>query len=105
MNTLAQNIKIQSITYDTISDYASLIGTISKGHLSYDISFITSFSELNVILNQLQSSNNNDVYDSIIEEKIAADYTQYYLDAKSLSNTFINYNLSNSIGEFKQICA
>lgn len=105
MNTLAQNINIQSITYDSISDYASLVGTVSKGHLSYDISFITSFSELNTILNQLQSNNNMDVYDSIIEEKIAADYTQFYLDGKRLENTNISYMIAETTAEYKQIRA
>lgn len=105
MNTLAQNIKIQSITYDSTADYASLVGTINKGHLSYDISFITSFTELNLILNQLQSNNTSNVYDSIIEEKIGSDYTQYYLDGKLLDNTAVTYLLTDLNHEFKQIRA
>lgn len=90
MNQLNSTIELKGITYDHTSMSAKLEGYQMKSHLSYWTEMEISFSQLNQILSQLQKNNGAiNVYDLIAEERLSADYTQYFLNASRLENPSI----------------
>lgn len=91
MNSLNSNITISSIIYDMQDTNVLIQAEQRKNHLSFESKFMVSFSELNVILNELQKGNPEMIIsDLFVEEKLGQGYIQYFLNGRKLTNSTIS---------------
>lgn len=106
MNSLSPRISINSITYDTIDSNVLIHAVQQKQHLSFETTFMVSFTDLNVVLNELQKMNPEVVIgDLFVEEKLSQDYTQYFFNSQHLENRTVTMNQYLLEGAKKQIRA
>lgn len=94
MEAYSTSVKIDSILFDNTETKVLIKGQTIKDHLSYNTELFISFSELNLLLNELQQRNQN-VYvtDLFEEELIGNDYYQTHLTTEKLENSIIDLNL------------
>lgn len=93
MNSLSPRISINSITYDTYDSNVLIQAVQEKNHLSFETTFMISFTELNLVINELQKLNPDEVIsDLFVEEKLSQDFTQYFLNSRNLANRTVTMN-------------
>jgi len=106
MNRSNQLLKINAITYDNVDSNVLIQATSLNDHLSYETQLFISFSELNIVLNELQKRNpEKKVSELFIEERLDQYFTQHYLDANTLKNSTILFDRSILSSTKKQIRA
>lgn len=91
MNTHSTTVRIGSIIFDNQDTKVLIKGETFKNHLSYASEMFISFSELNLLLNHLQTKNPAvQISEMFEEEEMGGDYSQTTLDAKKLDNHMVD---------------
>jgi hypothetical protein len=95
MNRAAQLLKINTIMYDNVDMNVLIQATSLNNHLSFETQLYVSFSELNLILSELQKRNpDKNVTEMFIEERLDQQFTQHFLNANALNNSNILFDTS-----------
>lgn len=105
MNTHLTTIRIESIIFDNTDTKVLIKGETFKNHLSYASEMFISFTELNILLNNLQKKNPSAVISEMLEEEHFGDYHQTTLAAENLENTLVDLSFLSSKGVKKLIRA
>jgi hypothetical protein len=106
MNRVAQLLKVNTITYDNMDMNVLIQATSLNDHLSFETQLYVSFSELNLILSELQKRNpDKNVSELFVEERLDQHFTQHFLNANVLNNPNILFDTSIFTSTKKQIRA
>ena len=84
MNAIFDKMEIKNITFET-GDADVLVNTlIQQGNLSYETQLVIGFSDLNILINKMQQTLNNDIdVSSLFEtEKMYNGNLMYSLDVE-----------------------
>ena len=108
-NTMKANtttFSIDSVLYDNSDTKVLIKGKTTKHHLSYSSSMYISFSELNLLINELQQKNpTTEITSLFVEEQFSSDYYQMLLHASELENNTVELSLFAMDGTKKMIRA
>ena len=106
MKSNTTTLSIDTVLYDNCDTKVLINGRITKQHLSYSSSMYISFTELNLLINELQQKNPDaEVISMFVEEQFSSDYSQMLLHASALENNTVELSLFAIDGTKKLIRA
>lgn len=106
MGTISSTLRIETIIFDNVDTKVLIKGEIFKNHLSYSSEMFISFSELNLLLNCIQTLNPSvNVSDLFVEEMYGGNYSQTSFNIKMLENNEIDFAHFSAYSQKKLIRA
>ncbi|MCO5259809.1 MAG: hypothetical protein M9916_06665 [Crocinitomicaceae bacterium] len=94
MRTHSTAFNIDTILFDNSDTKVLIKGKTIKQHLSYVSELYVSFSELNLLINELQQKNPGiEVADLFIEDQLTTEYSQTIFESKNLKDSTIDLNI------------
>ena len=92
MKTHSNHFRLESIHYDNTSTKVLIKGETIKDHLSYHSEMFVTFSDLNIVLNELLRENPEHSLDMLSETEEYGDYSATTLDISQMENVVLNWN-------------
>lgn len=106
MNIQANLFSVNNILFESNDNEVLIKGNLNKGHMNFETEFIINHTQLNIILNVLQSQNNDiTVHDAIETEKMYDGETLYSADFTDLEFNKFDLNTISSFEQMRQIRA
>lgn len=106
MGTFNQTIRIKEIIFLTANNEITLFGTTSRDLLTYDTQISINSSQLNRIINTLQSKNESLEISEMFESRSTENgQALFYFDGATLSNSEIEFHTFSQNEVLRQIRA
>jgi hypothetical protein len=106
MGTFNQTIRIKEIIFLTANNEITLFGTTSRDLLTYDTQISINSSQLNRIINTLQSKNESLEISEMFESRSTENgQALFYFDGATLTNSEIEFHTFSQNEVLRQIRA
>ncbi len=92
MEKAINHIELKDIIFTSSDTEVMVKGNILRGHMSYETELYITHTQLNMVMNQLRSKNENFSTEHILKsEQIDTYEILYYSDLTMLSNTLVDF--------------